>query len=230
MSDETNAAPTGDAPSTGGDQGAVTPPAGDQTPQSGDTTPPAGEQTPAGDNPPSGDQTPEGGETPPANDQPPVRKTRSEYIKERQDAKAKKDAEGGDGNAQIHPDDAAIVDQIIQSKYGDSLDKINDQAIRGEITEFVQTNPQFKGHEKKIEAYAKHSAYSKLPIEQAAYAAVGKDLMKAGADGARAADKEAAETATGGGSTRDMGGGKVDYSKMSNADMEIAIMKAKGQV
>lgn len=163
-------------------------------------------------------------------DQPPVRKTKAEYIKERQEKKAVKDAGEGGEAAEIHPDDEAIVSKVIDQKFGSVLARINDQAIAGEVKEFVEANPQFKGHENKIKSYANHEAYSRLPIEQVAYAAVGKSLLKVGADAARTADVEAAESATGGGANRNVEGSGKDYANMSDEDMEIEIAKAKGQI
>lgn len=235
MSDETNVGvpPEGAnaTPPEGGDNNGAggTPPAANppEAGAGGNATPPEGTQ------PPEGGTPPEGG-APPADDTPPVRKTTADYIRERQERKANKDAAnpngGNDSGSEIHPDDLAIVDKVISEKYGDQFAQMADQALTGEINSFVQANPQFKGHEAKIKTYAKHEAYSRLPIAQVAYAAVGSDLMKAGADAARAADQEAAESATGGGSSRGMEAGKKDYSNMSFEEMEVEIMKAKGQI
>lgn len=235
MSDETTVVPPAGA----------TPPAAEVTPPA--ATPPAGTDAGAGGanadgkpaTPPAGEQQP------PANEEPPVRKTREDYIKERQDAKAAKDAAGAkppvttppEAAEELHPDDIAIVEKVIESKYGKTFAELNqhnaalaEQALNGEITDFVKDNPQFKGHEAAITKYAKHDAYKRLPIEQVAYAAVGKTLMKLGADAAREADKNAAESATGGGSARGTQAGKVDWSTASNEQMEAEIMRVKGQV
>ena len=208
------------------------------------TTPPVVEtppvETPPVETPPA-DGTPPVEETPPAvvppaDEEPPVRKTRAEYIKDRQDAKAVKDAAKAD-DSKIDPDDLAIVDRVIQEKYGERFAQmdadaavIEDQKLTGEISEFVKANPQFVGHEAKIKTYAKHAAYNKLPVEQVAYAAVGKSLLKVGADIARAADKEAAESGAGGGSIRASDSGAKDYANMPAAEMEAEIAKAKGHI
>lgn len=233
MSDETQIVPP-----------AGTPPAAEVTPPA--ATPPAAEPNAEGAKAPEAKVVPPAGEQqPPANEEPPVRKTREEYIRERQDAKAKKDAAaGGEPPAgdppepeELHPDDIAIVEKVIEKKYGQTFAQLNehnavlaDQQLSGEITEFVTANPQFKGHEETIKKFAKHDAYNRLPIEQVAYAAVGKHLMKVGADAARAADAEAAASATGGGSARGTQGGKKDWSTASAEEVEAEIMRVKGQV
>lgn len=206
---------------------AVTPPAADPAPADPSAAPadPAKPADPAPADPAKPAEDPA---TPPADDEPPVRKTPAEYARERI-ANKKVKADPATPPGEIDPDDEAIVTQVLK-KHGvlDSVQASNDQRLTGEIADFVAANPAFKGQESKIRKFASHDAYSRLPIEQAAYAACGKDLFKAGADQARETDAEAAATATGGGSARPQAPGTKDYSKLSNDEMEAEILAAKG--
>jgi len=156
--------------------------------------------------------------------EPPVRKTKLDYIMERKAAKASK------SNIEIHPDDEEVVSRIISEKFGDKFAQLEEQTLTTEIKEFVSSNEIFKGKENIIKKYAAHEAYKNLPIEQVAYAALGKELLKIGAEKANMADKEAINSSTGGGSSRGSDTGKKDYMSMTDEEMEIEIMKAKGQI
>ena len=181
--------------------------------------------------PPEGAAPEGGGEgaeiKPPADEEPPVRMTKQQHIDKRIATKAAKVAPDGPVNPAPNQADVDVINQVIQATYGDDFAAIKDQRLDGEISALVQTNPAFKGHEAQIKKFAAHPAYSQLPIEQAAYAAVGGKLMKAGADLARIADKESAESGTGGGSARTVDGGKKDWSQATDSEVD-AQMAALG--
>lgn len=197
MSEE-NVKPEGEQP--GGEGG--TPP---ETPPTPPETPPEGGEKPGGEQPPEG--TPPEGEkketTPPADEEPPVRKKPIDYIRERQErraekAKAKEEGEDDD----ITPEDEELVSKVIDKKYGGTFEALQEKEFQAELGTFVQTNPEFEPYKAKIEKWAKHPAYSNLPLEQVAHAACGKELLKLGADKARAADSEADGSKTGGNTDR----------------------------
>ena len=82
--------------------------------------------------------------------------------------------------------------QTIDQSYVKDLEAIK---IRTEVADYISDNPKFAKYKSKIIELAK---VSDLTYENLAYAAAGKDLTKLGADTAKEADEEAAETKTSG--------------------------------
>lgn len=162
-------------------------------------------------------------------DEPPVRrkyKSAKDYIIERKQrqldkAKSKKDEggddEGDDGDDdEISPEDEALVEKVVEKKYGPALKKISEQEDTSELKDFLAENPDFKPYEAKIRRYMAHPSRSQVPVSAIAYEVAGPELLKLGAKRKAAADDKAKKGQAGGGSSReDERGGKKSVKDMT---------------
>lgn len=173
-------------------------------------------------------------------DAPPVRKTASDYYKERQERKkavsqaknAKDDAgddeKGSDDDEDISPEDEALIEKVIKKRYGHVFENITAEkeaaADREEATKFFEEKPEFKPFEAKILKWWGDPSRRHLPIETVALEAVGfNNLVKIGAQLERQAAEKAKQTSTTG------GGAKANGGQKSIADMSDDEIRALNQ-
>lgn len=197
----------------------------------------------------SGEQDPEDGERKPKGDapadktqqQPGTRKTKYDFIAERQRRKAEREAaaakeaqgEGGedeesdeDGDP-VAPEDEATIDKVLRKKYGSQFEAIERQRFDNEVAEFFQKDEVAKhatDEEKaRLKEYALHPSRSQIPLESIMLEVMGgKRLMEIGAKIEREAAQKAASSKSGGGSAgrQDTQNGNPDYLNMSEEDFE----------
>lgn len=181
-------------------------------------------------------------------DEVPVRKTPLDYILERKRQKLEKlkreqiskaDEELSKLNSKEEEDDDDLFDEledendkrvarVVKKLYGSSLEKISSSELDSEVSQFVKDNEDFGPYKDKIVKWAKHPAYSQLPIAQIAYAVAGLDLLKLGAKKARENDEQIDRDKISGNSTKRVSMGK-DPMKMSTKEFEDYLAKVKGQ-
>jgi hypothetical protein len=169
-------------------------------------------------------------------EEPAVRKkTAKDYIIQRQQKKIQKmqqkkeesdDDDNDDGDDDISPEDEKVVDKIIQRRYGDKFAKLEQVEDEKEMDTFLSANPDFKDYKQKIWKFWQHPSRNHLPVETVAFEVAGRDLLKIGAKRAQEANNKARQTSSDGASSRG-GGGKVDYSSMSDADFENRVQEVK---
>lgn len=152
------------------------------------------------------DQSKAGGED---NDTPPpVRKTASDFYKERQAKKAAKansqnDDDDGenedDSDEDVDPGDEKIINKVVSKKFAPILEKIQAQEETQEANDFFKANEEFKPFEGKILKWWKDPSRRHLPIETVALEAVGyKNLLKIGAQREKEAILNAKKSSSGG--------------------------------
>lgn len=172
--------------------------------------------------------------------QPGVRKTKYDFIAERQRKKAEREAaqqqqqgqggEGGDDQDDedpVAPEDEATIDKVLRKKYGSQFEAIENQRFENEVTEFFQKDEVAKhatDEEKaKFREFALHPSRSQIPYESVMLEVMGgRRLMEIGARIEREAAQKAGQSRSGGGSgTRQDGQtGKPDYSTMTDAEFD----------
>jgi len=147
--------------------------------------------------------------------------TPKDYIIQRKQKKIEKlegvDKDDGDGEGDdVLPEDEAIIDKVVSKRIAPLIRQTLDVADDSDIKGFLQENPEFKPFEAKARRWIKDPSRQHLPISTVFYEAAGyKNILRIGADRKTKADKEAADTTTGGGSGRTPEGGPsvLDLSK-----------------
>lgn len=172
---------------------------------------------------------------------PPVRhKTPADFILERKERKAKQSAskkqennQGGDddddgGDDDISAEDEALVEKVINKKYGHVFNKVQEQEDSRELGDFLKENPEFEPYKAKIQKFWSHPSRNHLPVSSVAFEVAGKDLLKIGAQRQKKADDEAkGNNANGGGSGRSNGGGKKGAWDMSAEEFSQEVERVK---
>lgn len=197
----------------------------------------------------SGEQKPKDGERKPKDDapadksqqQPGTRKTKFDFIAERQrrkaerEAAAAKEAQGGEGEDEdtdedgdpVAPEDEATIDKVLRKKYGSQFEAIERQRFENEVTEFFQKDEVAKhatdAEKAKFKEFALHPSRSQIPYESIMLEVMGgRRLMEIGAEIEREAAKKAGQSRSGGGSAarQDGASGLPDYYAMSDKEFE----------
>lgn len=157
--------------------------------------------------------------------EPPVkpRLSKQDFIIGRQKAKlAKTQEKQGDGTKdnsdtdedddEVAPEDEALITKVVSKKFAPIIDKSLAADDDKEIMDFLTENPDFKPFEAKARRYMQHPSRRQLPVKSIFYEVAGDQLLKIGADRAKAADAKAKDTQTGGGSNRAGEGAKSDWN------------------
>jgi len=188
------------------------------------------------------------GEQAKTDNEPPVRKTKVDYILERQQKKAERDrakaennssSEQQDNEEELTPAEEAKLEKFISRKYGKQLTAAEQaletstlNTINQEISDFLTNDPNgkyFKEFESKIRVWAVHPSRSHLPIKTIAYEVAGDKMLQIGAQMAKEAAKEASESKAGGSGARATeGGGQKKVWEMTNeefAKMQQGVMQ-----
>lgn len=173
-------------------------------------------------NNPDGDD--EEGEDDDENAEPPTRKSKLQYIKERQEkARLKKEqqfnSQKKQDNSQDDDDDSekddesfsdsekkllSKMERVFLKKHGDKFEKVDKvieatehSEVNEQITEFLKNDEYgdlVKEHEKTLRKYALHPSRREVPIEELMYGIAGRKLIAFGAEQARKAMKEAQQS------------------------------------
>ena len=135
------------------------------------------------------------------------------------------DEDEDDDEGELDPDDRKEIHRATRETLNPVLNRIEERELKADIRAFVAENPDFKGFEKRILAWAK--VHPTMPVESLAYAIRGKELMeRSGAKrqqtAARAKDNQIPST-TGGRTTPKA----PDFDKMSDDDVEKFAMDVK---
>jgi len=150
--------------------------------------------------------------------EPPTRQrlSISEFVAGRKLAKRLKQAkagedEGTDEDEEVAQEDKDLITKVVSPMLAPLVDKTLKAEDDQEISAFLIGNPEFKPFEAKTRRYMAHPSRRSLPVESVFYEVAGKQLLKIGADRAKAADEKAKQTQTGGGSNRAGEGAKTDW-------------------
>lgn len=164
-------------------------------------------------------------------------KTNAEWAKrriERKNAKQSQKAEKGDDEGDeedsedgddLSPEDARAIDKRIEKAIKPFQERALASEVDGEITEFLNANPDFKPFAKKVQRFAMHPSRQNIPIKAIFYEVAGDKLIKIGADRLRNADKKARETKTGGTGTSEKG--STSYKDMPLEDFGKELERVK---
>ena len=153
--------------------------------------------------------------------EPVVRKRLSaqDFIIGRQRAKLAKSQEkqddapenNEDDDDKIAPEDESLITRVVAKQLAPIIDKSLAADDNQEISDFVAENPDFKVYEAKVRRFMTHPSRRNLPIKSIFYEVAGDNLLKMGAERAKAADLKAKDSQTGGGSNRAGEGAKSDW-------------------
>lgn len=121
---------------------------------------------------------------------------------------------------------------VENAEYQKKLQDLKEREVKVEIDRYVIDNPAMEKYKLILKKYRENKAYDNVPIEVIATYISAKDLKKQGADEARAADKEAAETKTPNAKPRpteikDKTDDPHAYDGMSNEQFEAELSKVK---
>lgn len=165
-------------------------------------------------------------------DEPPVRKqrTNAEWVKLRQERKARRDAEraqqGEEETEQddddISPEDAKIIDRRVAKHLEPIMKERQMLELKSEINDFVTENPDFKPFADKAAKWAQNPVWANVPTKQLMYAVAGDNLLKIGAQRRQAADERARRTRVAGGNAGGSASGK-SVTEMSDAEFQAEV-------
>jgi len=138
---------------------------------------------------------------PNADDEPQSRKRNIDFIQERKNRKAEKDAAKNNANDDddIDDEDSEIIGKVVSKYISPIIAKQMQEEDKQEIDAFVSANPDFKPYADKVAKYAQHASRKNMPIKAIFYEVAGPDLLKIGADRAKKANDEAKESKGAGG-------------------------------
>lgn len=149
-------------------------------------------------------------------------KSNKDYIIERKDSKiAKLTAQLEKAGVSLEDDK---IQQAVDNKLGDSLDFVQELKLSASVDKFVAENKHFADHKNTILQYAKNDSWKNIPIENIAYAVVGKDLLGVGADLKAKADAQANASKVGG---KSLQVNSNDYANMSDEEFDKVVAQAR---
>lgn len=180
--------------------------------------------------------------------EPPTRKSKLQYIKERQERARQKRAQldnqkqnknSQSSNSDDENDDESFSEEEEKGyskferrffkEHGDKLGKVDkvieateQNEVNNEITEFFKNDEYsdlVKEHEKTLRKYALHPSRREVPLEEIMYGIAGRKLIAYGAEQARKAMKLAQKSRNGGTSNRKVEGSQEkSVIEMSDAE------------
>lgn len=180
--------------------------------------------------------------------EPPTRKSKLQYIQERQQRREEKrknlenkpkdpapvENDGGEDEESLSPEEQKMYQKLegtFMKKHADKFEKIDASiqqseidAVDKEVSDFLKNDEYgdvLKPFEAKIRKYAIHPSRVQVPIEELVYGIIGRDAFALGAKQAREAQKKAAASKNGGASARKPEGGTgKDYANMSEEEFK----------
>jgi len=167
---------------------------------------------------------------PKTDEEPTTRKRNIDFINERHNRKAEKDANKDKNNieddedADIDDEDVEIIDKRVKKIIAPFISKVQADEDKQEIDAFVSANPDFKPYVEKVAKYAQHPSRSNMPIKAIFYEVAGDDLLKIGATRSKKADEEADKSKGGGGD-----GGESSVIEKPTWDMTLEEFAEKQQ-
>lgn len=165
-----------------------------------------------------------------------VRKSPIDFIKARQEKRAKK-AEQIDSEEDDEEEDDGI-DEADKKTFGKLLNKalqpLAQKAIQEEddkeVNAFLANNPDFKPYEARARKYMSHPSRKDVPIQEIFYGVAGKDLLILGAKRAKIANDEAKKTKGGTGTGSDAGASNKSVNEMSKAELEAKQQQVRAKL
>lgn len=127
----------------------------------------------------------------------------------------------------VDEDDQKTIGKVVEKKTRELRQETQDLRDEMQVDSLVVETPELKKYKGAALRYMK--VHTNLTAQDAMAIVSSKAQQKIGARKEREAIKKTSKTKSGGSSTRPSKGGAKDYSKMSDADMEVEIAKAKGQ-
>lgn len=144
-----------------------------------------------------------------------ARLSKQDFIIGRQRAKLAKQQGEADNNQNnetdekpVTPEDEELITKVVAKQLAPIIDKSLAADDDKEIADFIAENPDFKPYEAKARRFMNHPSRRALPIKSIFYEVAGDNLLKIGAERAKAADAKAKNSQTGGGSSRSGEGAK----------------------
>lgn len=119
------------------------------------------------------------------------------------------------------------IDRAIERKLSPVLDTIAEEQTERDLQRLLDNEPEAAKYQKSIRAFMKHPSWSQVPAEAIFHHLHFKNAQSEGAKRSQNADKEAAQSGSGPGSTRRPGNVKEgnfpsedEIAEMSDADLE----------
>ena len=137
-------------------------------------------------------------------------------------------AAGASDDDEVDPEDAATIGKIVDKKTAPFIKQQQKLADENAVDTYIGANPDFKKYRAVALKYMGNPAWQNVPVK-AIFSYIGSDdLMKIGARKEREAQKQAAETRSGGHTARPVPSGR-SWKNTPLKDMDTAIAKAKNQ-
>jgi len=171
-------------------------------------------------------------------EEPPTRKprTNADWVALRRQRKLEKQADKSSDRGEaddedeiededISPEDAKVIDRVVQKRLEPILAEKEQESLKSEINTFIDANPDFKPFASKALKWAVHPSWKNVPTEQLMYAVAGKQLLTIGAKRREIADKKISQTKVGGNSSQSTSSKSV--WDMSDEEFEQEVNRVK---
>lgn len=137
-----------------------------------------------------------------------------------------KDDDANDDLDDVSEEDAKVIDKVLSRRLAPIEQERYENQLKGEINDFVATNPQFAPFTEKALKWAKHPSWKDIPTKQLMFAVAGEKLLKMGATLEKQAIVKARATKTG-----TNGGGNATgtkpVSEMTDAEFAQEVERVK---
>lgn len=174
-------------------------------------------------------------------EEPPTRKpkTNADWVALRRQKKLEKvqkekeqgeDKEGEDDaeddDLDMSDEDAKLIDKVVSKRLAPIEQERQETQLKGEINDFIATNPEFAPFKDKALKWAKHPSWKDIPTKQLMFAVAGEKLLKIGATREKQAGDKARATKTGTNTGGDATGKKPVW-EMSDAEFAKEVEAVK---
>lgn len=174
-------------------------------------------------------------------EEPPTRKpkTNADWVALRRQKKLEKarkakeqgEEEEGDDAAEdddldVSEEDAKVIDKVLSKRLAPIEQERYETQLKGEINDFIATNPEFSPYAEKALKWAKHPSWKDIPTKQLMFAVAGEKLLKIGATREKQAIVKARATKTGTNGGGDATGKKPVW-EMSDAEFAKEVEAVK---
>lgn len=167
--------------------------------------------------------------------EPPVRRSALSYIIERKNRQIEKLKEqengGGDKNDELEDiltEDQHVISKIVQKQIAPILNSVKNQTDEAELADVMIKHPEAKKIEKSIRKVMSNPAYEQVPVESIFFMLAGQTGSTTDVQGQRdEANRQAAMDKTGGHGRRPREKSEIDFSKMTDKEIEDIANKVK---
>ena len=119
------------------------------------------------------------------------------------------------GDEELTPEAQKAIEKEVGKMVAPLAERISESHVEREVDDYIRVNPDSAAHRAKLIRYAKHPAYSQVPIEFIAKGLDSDNAEKRGAEQERNAKTRSDGSRVGGSSVRQTGGAYPDFRSMS---------------